>query len=173
MSSARYCRSLHTQLRRPAHHATALPASCHGSASLGRCAHGPWLALAGWLLSNTVSLDISFSSREHVTRCSLGRATRWACSVRFSTHGGALGNHAGPLFCRGPPSGGVAVYVAENPVLGGPWWSQRPMRAQGAFHVGLLGRGHVEERYTRRWWAVASAGSWRLPTRRAARRGEM
>ena len=57
---------------------------CHGSASLGRCAHGPWLALAGWLLSNTVSLDISFSSREHVTRCSLGRATRWACSIRFS-----------------------------------------------------------------------------------------
>ena len=86
MSSARHCRSLHTQLRRPAHHATALPASCHGSASLGRCAHGPWLALAGWLLSNTVSLDISFSSREHVTRCSLGRATRWACSIGFSGH---------------------------------------------------------------------------------------
>ena len=43
-----------------------------------------------------------------------------------------------PFFVVPPPSGGVAVYVAENPVLGGPWWSQRPMRAQGAFHVGLL-----------------------------------
>ena len=80
LSSGRHCRSLHTQLRRLAHHATALPASAGVRTALG------WLLRAGSLLPNTVSLDISFSSREHVTRCSLGRATRWACSVRFSGH---------------------------------------------------------------------------------------
>ena len=122
--STRYCRSLHTQLlRAPCLASPPTRPPCHGSASLGRCAHGPWLALAGWLLSNTVSLDISFSSREHVTRCSLGRATRWACSIGFSgrTPGSvslpsAWVFYRSPLFfntgwwtcpCRSPPASGL------------------------------------------------------------------
>ena len=45
--------------------------------------------------------------------------------------------------CENRPSCNIS---AEDPALGGLWWSQRPTRAQGAVHVGWLGRGHVDER---------------------------
>ena len=162
----RYCRSPHATAPRTVSRFPADPPTMPR----------PWLALAGWLLPNTVSLDISFSSREHVTRCSLGRATRWACSVRFSTHGGALGNHAAPPFLSWPPVRGRcglccgesrvgrAVVVTATHARSGrlPRGFTRTGTRRRAMHATVLG-----------WCAVASAGSWRLPMGHAARRGEM